>query len=455
LNLRMTVHQLRELIYSYELSYGYLDRIKILNEHTSKDNMFLKEIQSKEMKIDSGDFLFSVEYFDQLWKLYETRLKSDMAAGSSEIAATAKIFHVNIISWNAHGTSDADVESSEVVGTDALTLHLCNHEPTDIPYTYIPSIFNPSIPPKEDQPPGLLNPPAPIPVPIPAPIPVPIPAQAPIPVPIPAPAQAPTPPHIPTMAERIAARQAVINTADWKERLANERVKSMDVARWQETAAESIRSRDLSINSPSGTGHKVFIADPGLGEDGRFFSVYQATPDGDCFFTSIKMLLNLTIDTAILRRLAVEYIDTYPCLRKIHILNQHIGDDPAYAQLVPYMVIDTEETNPIFHFSYQEFERAWAVYARKMCTPRGMYANGSEVIAIAKIFNINIVLWIVDSSDTARLYLSYIHPDKTSVPTVHLSYIEAAADREPHYDPIDLPYDYIPSKQPTSIETLV
>ena len=461
LNLTMTVTQLRELICSYELSYGYLDRIKILNEHTSNNNLFLKEMQSKEMKIDTGDYLFSVEYFDQLWKLYETRLKSDMAAGSPEIRATANIFHVNIISWNAQGNSNAEVLFSEVIDTTALTLHLCHDEPTDIPSSYIPSIFNPSRSPKEDPPPGLPNPP--VPTPVPAPPPTPAPAPAPVPAPAPAPSSAPTMAQI--IAAREAAReteqqarQAVIYTAAWKKIIANETVQLMDVRVWQATAKQSIKTRALTIDKATGhsteVGRPISIEDPAL-EGAITGYLHPAAPDGDCFFTSIQMGLNLGTNTAALRQLTVDYINSYTFEDKIILLNQHYIDDVEFARKVKYMQIDTHDGELVYFFSHADFEQIWMIYTRMMATPRGMYANGSELIAIARIFNINIVLWIVHSPGVARLHMSYVQPDKASVPTVHLSYTEADVDQGPHYDPIDLPSDYIPSQQLTSSEHLL
>jgi len=254
------------------------------------------------------------------------------------------------------------------------------------------------------------------------------------------------------------ARQAVIYTAAWKKIIANETVQLMDVRVWQATAKQSIKTRALTIDKATGhsteVGRPISIEDPAL-EGAITGYLHPAAPDGDCFFTSIQMGLNLGTNTAALRQLTVDYINSYTFEDKIILLNQHYIDDVEFARKVKYMQIDTHDGELVYFFSHADFEQIWMIYTRMMATPRGMYANGSELIAIARIFNINIVLWIVHSPGVARLHMSYVQPDKASVPTVHLSYTEADVDQGPHYDPIDLPSDYIPSQQLTSSEHLL
>jgi len=67
---------------------------------------------------------------------------------------------------------------------------------------------------------------------------------------------------------------------------------------------------------------------------------------------------------------------------------------------------------------------------------KGLFANFTEISVLAKIYQVNVVMWTVDEARQAHMYRDVVQ--NREWPTLHLEYSDA------HFEPIDIPYNYIP-----------
>ena len=105
------------------------------------------------------------------------------------------------------------------------------------------------------------------------------------------------------------------------------------------------------------------------------------------------------------------------------------------------MEFQTVERKIRIGFASERFDQYWEFYKKYMGTPKWAFANQSEINALSTMYEVNFVIWQEGTRGHATVY-SCIVQDR-SWPILHLMY--SGAPVKNHYDPTDIPYNFIPA----------